>query len=294
MYDGNQVLRFENKFKASDLGGLGIELTERKGTGNYDTERTKFNIQYIPLTNKNLSSQVYKKLRDNNIYFNDGKNVNLLNGAIITSGQEFFQSMGMKFKNSDRIHQVGKKKGQPMLIPDIKSESDIPEKIKKFFDDSYLFLEQLVGKENIVYAEVHYDEDTPHMHFYFLPVVNEVKRKVFETDKDGNLLKHEVIGKDGNKKLLPIQKKDKNGKNMYIVEKGKFLNCDQFWKNKGGKTSYAKIQDDYNKFITEKGFNLYRGNIGANILHKTKAQKEIDDLNEQINEMKKEFEKNKF
>ena len=48
MYDGNQVLRFENKFKASDLGGLGIELTERKGTGNYDTERTKFNIQYIP------------------------------------------------------------------------------------------------------------------------------------------------------------------------------------------------------------------------------------------------------
>ena len=54
MYDGNQVLRFENKFKASDLGRLGIELTERKGTGNYDTERTKFNIQYIPLTNKNL------------------------------------------------------------------------------------------------------------------------------------------------------------------------------------------------------------------------------------------------
>ena len=293
MYDGNQVLRFENKFKASDLGGLGIELTQRKGTGNYDVERTQFNVQYVPLINKNLSSQVYKKLKDNNIYFNDGKNVNLLNGAIITSGQEFFQSMGMKFKESDRTHQVGKKKGQPILIPDIKNENDIPEKVKNFFDDSFEFLENLVGKENIVYAEVHYDEDTPHMHFYFLPIVNEVKRKVFETDNNGNLIKHEVIGKDGNKKLLPIQKKDANGKNMYVVEKGKFLNCDQFWKNKGGKTSYAKIQDDYNKFITEKGFNLYRGNIGANVLHKTKAQKEIDDLNEQINEMKKEIEKNK-
>lgn len=293
MYDGNQVLRFENKFKASDLGGLGIELTERKGTGNYDLERTQFNVQYVPLINKNLSSQVYKKLKDNNIYFNEGKNVNLLNGAIITSGQEFFQSMGMKFKNSDRIHQVGKKKGQPILIPDIQCKDDIPEKVKAFFDDSFNFLEKLVGKENIVYAEVHYDEDTPHMHFYFLPIVNEVKRKVFETDKNGNLIKHEVIGKDGNKKLLPIQKKDENGKNMYVVEKGKFLNCDQFWKNKGGKTSYAKIQDDYNKFITEKGFNLYRGNIGANVFHKTKAQKEIDDLNEQITEMKKEIEKNK-
>ena len=293
MYDGNQVLRFENKFKASDLGGLGIELTQRKGTGNYDVERTQFNVQYVPLINKNLSSQVYKKLKDNNIYFNDGKNVNLLNGAIITSGQEFFQSMGMKFKESDRIYQVGKKKGQPILIPDIKTENDIPEKVKKFFDDSFQFLENLVGKENIVYAEIHYDEDTPHMHFYFLPIVDEVRRKVFETDKNGNLIKHEVIGKDGNKKLLPIQKKDANGKNMYVVEKGKFLNCDQFWKNKGGKTSYAKIQDDYNKFITEKGFNLYRGNIGTNVLHRTKAQKEIDDLNEQISEMKKEIEKNK-
>lgn len=30
MYDVKQVLRFENKFKASDLGGLGIELTNRK------------------------------------------------------------------------------------------------------------------------------------------------------------------------------------------------------------------------------------------------------------------------
>ena len=111
MYDGNQVLRFENKFKASDLGGLGIELTQRKGTGNYDVERTQFNVQYVPLINKNLSSQVYKKLKENKIYYNDSKNVNLLNGAIITSGQEFFQSMGMKFKESDRIYQVGKKKG---------------------------------------------------------------------------------------------------------------------------------------------------------------------------------------
>ena len=28
MYDGNQVLRFESKYKASDLGGLGVEQTQ--------------------------------------------------------------------------------------------------------------------------------------------------------------------------------------------------------------------------------------------------------------------------
>ena len=293
MHDGNQVLRFENKFKASDLGGLGIELTERKGTGNYDKERTKFNFSFVPLEKSTLKEQVYSNINKNKIYYNDSKNVNLLNGAVVTSGKEFFQTLGMNFKPSGRKIEYGKNKGEDILIPDIKDEKDIPEKVKTFFKDSYDFLEDLVGKENIVYAEVHCDEDTPHMHFYFIPVVNEVKRKVFETDSKGNLVKHEVIGKDGIKKLLPIQKKDASGKNMFTTEKGKFVNCDQFWKEKGGKASYAKIQDDYNKYINDKGYNLFRGNIGDNVHHKTKAQKEIEDMNNQIEEMKLEFERNK-
>ena len=293
MYDGNQVLRFESKYKASDLGGLGVELVMRKGTGNYDKDRTIFNYSYVPLSKPTLQEQVYSKLKENKIYYNDGKNTNLLNGAIVTSGKEFFQSLGMKFKDSGRTHQVGKDKGEPILVPDIKSKEDIPEKVMGFFNESYNFLEQLVGKDNVVYAEIHFDEDTPHLHFYFMPIVNVVKRKVFETDKDGNLIYREGIDKKGNKKMYPVQKKDENGKNIFKTEEGKFLNCDQFWKTLGGKTSYAKIQDDYNKFITEKGYNLYRGNIGDNKHHKTKAEKEIEDLNEQISEMKIEFEKNK-
>lgn len=293
MYDGNQVLRFESKYKASDLGGLGVELVMRKGTGNYDKDRTIFNYSYIPSSKPTLQEQVYSKLKENKIYYNDGKNTNLLNGAIVTSGKEFFQSLGMKFKDSGRTHQVGKDKGKPILVPDIKSKEDIPEKVMGFFNESYNFLEQLVGKDNVVYAEIHFDEDTPHLHFYFMPIVNVVKRKVFETDKDGNLIYREGIDKKGNKKMYPVQKKDENGKNIFKTEEGKFLNCDQFWKTLGGKTSYAKIQDDYNKFITEKGYNLYRGNIGDNKHHKTKAEKEIEDLNEQISEMKIEFEKNK-
>lgn len=293
MYDGNQVLRFENKYKASDLGGLGIELIQRKGTGNYDKDRTCFNYSYVPLIKSTLQEQVYSKLKDNKIYYNDGKNTNLLNGAIITSGKDFFQSLGMKFKESNRNHQVGKDKGKPILVPDIKSKEDIPEKVKKFFDESYSFLENLVGKDNVVYAEIHYDEDTPHLHFYFMPIVNVVKRKVFETDSNGNIVYREGIDKKGNKKMYPVQKKDINGKNIFKTEIGKFLNCDQFWKNLGGKTSYAKIQDDYNKFITEKGYNLFRGVIGDNKHHKTKAEKEIDDLNDKIKEMKTEFERNK-
>ena len=47
-------------------------------------------------------------------------------------------------------------------------------------------------------AQVHFDEDTPHLQVYFLPLVNEVKSKCYQRDKDGNLIK-EI-------------KKDKNGK----------------------------------------------------------------------------------
>ena len=293
MYDGNQVLRFENKFKTSDLGGLGIELTNRKGTGNYDKERTQFNYSYVPLTMSSLKTQVYYKLKNENIYYNDGKNTNLLNGAVITSGKEFFQSLGMKFVDSGRIHQRGKNKGKPILVPDIKSIEDIPDKVREFFDESYKFLENIVGKENIVYAGIHYDEDTPHMHFYFLPVVNNVKRKVFEKDKDGNLIKHEVIDKNGYTKLLPIQKKDENGKNMFEIQKGRFLNCDQFWKQLGGKASYARIQDKYNEYIINKGFNLYRGNIGNNIEHQDKATYTLNELQAQIDNISLELAKNK-
>ena len=40
MYDGYQVLRFENNYKSKDLYLIGNEMNNRVGTGNYDKERT--------------------------------------------------------------------------------------------------------------------------------------------------------------------------------------------------------------------------------------------------------------
>ena len=42
MYDGKQVLRFVNNYKTKDLYLIGNEMNKRIGTGNYDSERTKF------------------------------------------------------------------------------------------------------------------------------------------------------------------------------------------------------------------------------------------------------------
>jgi hypothetical protein len=47
---------------------------------------------------------------------------------------------------------------------------------EKFFKETYIFLENRYGKENVVSSWVHNDEVTPHMHFAFVPVVEDKKR----------------------------------------------------------------------------------------------------------------------
>lgn len=289
-----QVLTFKNQIKPKDIGGLGVELDQRKGSGNYAKERTQFNIEYVGLDNHpTLSSKVYETIYSNNIHFNKGDNTNILNGCIITSGPEFFRKLGLPMKDTGRVHVEGNHIGEPIFCPDIKTKEDIPEKVLEYFDESYQFMSNIVGKENVVYAGVHFDEDTPHMHFYFLPIVNQVKRKVFETDENGKRITKQIYTKDNTIKNVPVQKKDANGKSVYEIEYGKFLNSDEFWKQLGGKASFAKLQDQYNEYITSKGFELDRGQVGANKHHQDKAEHNIKVLNNEIDKLKQELELNK-
>ena len=286
-----QVLTFMNKIKPKDIGGLGVELNKRKGSGNYDKERTEFNIEYVGFNgHPTLSSKVYETIYTNNIHFNTGNNTNILNGCVVTSGPEFFRKLGLPMKDTGRVHVEGKHIGEPIFCPDIKSKEDVPEKVKEYFNESFNFLSNLVGKENVVYASVHLDEDTPHMHFYFLPVVNEVKRKVFETDKDGKRMTLQVHEKGNIIKNIPVLKRDEKGNIVYKTEYGKFLNSDQFWRQHGGKASFARLQDQYNEYITSKGFELDRGEIGANKHHQEKAEHNIKVLEDKIDKLNKELE----
>ncbi|WP_252220052.1 MobV family relaxase, partial [Clostridium sp. CMCC3678] len=45
-----------------------------------------------------------------------------------------------------------------------------PQETRKFFEESYKYLESKVGNENVVSATVHMDENNPHMHFSFVPI----------------------------------------------------------------------------------------------------------------------------
>lgn len=281
MYDGKQVLRFVNNYKTKDLYLIGNEMNKRIGTGNYDLERTKFNVHYKDINKSNLYQEVKYILEDRNIEYSHKTKTNILNGVTFTSGPEFFMTLGLPFKETDRVYQSCEKKGQNILVPDIKSKDDIPYEVNKYFDCCMKFLEDLVGKENIVMAQVHYDEDTPHLQAYFLPIVNEVKRKCYKRDSEGNLIKE-----DGKTILL----RDKDNKIIYESIKGNFLNNDQFWKDLGGRNSFANIQDKFNKYITDCGFKLDRGNIGSNKVHQTKLEYKINELKSEMNNLYKDIE----
>jgi hypothetical protein len=54
------------------------------------------------------------------------------------------------------------------------------EETEKFFRETYRFLSERYGKDNVVSAYVHMDESTPHIHFAFVPVVMDKKKNILK------------------------------------------------------------------------------------------------------------------
>src|SRR5699024_11693662 len=67
-------------------------------------------------------------------------------------------------------------------------DNQTPEDTKQFFEHAKDFLEQEYGKDNLLYATVHMDEKTQHMHYGVVPITD-----------DGRLSAREVVG---NKKAI--------------------------------------------------------------------------------------------
>jgi hypothetical protein len=54
---------------------------------------------------------------------------------------------------------------------------------RKFFEETVKFLQKRYGENNCVSAEVHYDETTPHLHYCFIPIVWDDKKKREKVDR---------------------------------------------------------------------------------------------------------------
>lgn len=53
-----------------------------------------------------------------------------------------------------------------------------PEELPLFFNETYKFLNERYGKENVISAYVHMDETSPHIHYAFVPVVIDKKKGI--------------------------------------------------------------------------------------------------------------------
>ncbi|PMC38654.1 hypothetical protein CJ195_09385 [Bacillus sp. UMB0899] len=134
------------KLKASDIRGIQIhnqgERMEQTISHNgclnlnYDLVNEE-KIDYLEAVEKRLDNVVFskKKIR---------KDAVRLCEFLITSEKEFFDSISDKEKN-------------------------------RFFKKGLDFLQDKYGKENIIYANVHYYEKTPHMHVGFVPITEDFR-----------------------------------------------------------------------------------------------------------------------
>ena len=60
---------------------------------------------------------------------------------------------------------------------------------KQFFKDSFEFMKETYGEKNIISANVHYDEKTPHMHINFVPITKDGRLCAKDLFKRGDLIK---------------------------------------------------------------------------------------------------------
>lgn len=139
---------------------------ENKNYSNKDINLNKTNLNYDLHNNHNIVyiDEINKKIKERYTGTKSIRKDAVLNvECLITSDSEFFKTIG-----SDET--------------------------KRFFKESYEFIKTEFGKENIIYANVHMDETTPHMHLGFVPITS-----------DGRLSAKEWL--DGKKKLIQLQDK---------------------------------------------------------------------------------------
>ena len=241
-----QVLRIE-KFSKGDLGKIGAETertTKHHRNEDIDSERTPLNY-YFKKSEGGLHAQWKQTMQDLNATFKETKKAVAFEGVIVTSNKTFFEERGYV-------------PGEPL-----------PKELQKFFADSYAFILRQIGYHgtdwNVLSAVVHLDETTPHLQLYYLPIVDEGRKKVYAKGADGKVLRNE--------KGSPVQAKDKNGKSLYervLLEQPKICSS-EFWEQRGAQGSFGNLQDEFHEQVA-RYYGLERGEVGSSKKHTTKYQ----------------------
>lgn len=125
--------------------------------GNEDIDTNKSHLNYNLAPNHNMSQGEFVKKRCSEVKCLNRKDVNVMCSWVVTAPKD--------------------------LDPNLH---------KDFFKESYKFLENRYGADNVVSAHVHMDEKTPHMHFAFVPVVYDIKKDVFKVSAKEKVCKTDL------------------------------------------------------------------------------------------------------
>lgn len=132
------------KFHAGSVKGIQIhDRREKDGISHtnkdIDWNRTQLNYDLHTAQNKNFSKAIKDRIISLSMKRAVRKDAVVMAQVLVTSDHTFFEGL-------------------------------TEERQRSFFEDSYEFLKERYGENNIVSSTVHLDETTPHMHFNFVPV----------------------------------------------------------------------------------------------------------------------------
>ena len=145
------IIRNEKLTRVQAMGAYKHNERKTKNHSNKNIDSSKTELNYYLKKNELSYIKEFDKIKEK--YDLKGQirsNSNIVCQMVFTSDQKFFDKIGY-------------------------------EESKRYFEESYKFICEYknLGEQNIISAVVHMDEDTPHMHLLFIPVIH-------TTDKQGN------------------------------------------------------------------------------------------------------------
>ena len=145
------IIRNEKLTRAQAMGAYKHNERKTKNHSNKNIDSSKTELNYYLKKNELSYIKEFDRIKEK--YDLKGQirnNSNIMCEMVFTSDQKFFDGIGY-------------------------------EQSKRYFTESYNFIcnYKNLGEQNIISAVVHMDEDTPHMHLLFIPVIH-------TTDKQGN------------------------------------------------------------------------------------------------------------
>ena len=149
------IIRNEKLTRAKAMGAYKHNERKTKNHSNKNIDKSKPELNYYIKKNELSYIKEFDRIKEKYDLKGQIKSTsNIMCEMVFTSNQKFFDEIGY-------------------------------EETKRYFNESYKFAcnYKNLGEQNIISAVVHMDEDTPHMHLLFIPVIHTTDKQRNKIDK---------------------------------------------------------------------------------------------------------------